>query len=294
VFDSAGKYSGTIGALGNGPGEWRPGPLKWRVGKDDTLYVLHGWYLSVFGPDHVFTRRIPLPSIRTSNVIPLPGGRFFATIDLRTSKEIGFPFHILLSDGALVRSFGPEMRILPPHPDGPSVSRAILNAGPPKIGPNSLVVVTDDGRHVFGIKGYGFEQWSVTGGFVREVVVDAPWSRRPEKIEIDSAIRDGRWRFAYITPIPRATFAGVDLVGRLWFGELKPVPGTRGSVDSAAEYRYAMTILDPVSTRILVRTDVTEYVELIGGTDIALSLRMDAEELPIFTVWRVSVTGLPQ
>jgi hypothetical protein len=55
-----------------------------------------------------------------------------------------------------------------------------------------------------------------------------------------------------------------------------------------------MTILDPVSTRILVRTDVTEYVELIGGTDIALSLRMDAEELPIFTVWRVSVTGLPQ
>jgi hypothetical protein len=90
-YDSAGKYLGTVGRYGQGPGEYTM-TFEAFVGPGDSLYVWGDGRLQLFGPDGSYGR-----TVRTKGITPIgvgPGAD--GTIYARTNPRV--------QDGALVET----------------------------------------------------------------------------------------------------------------------------------------------------------------------------------------------
>jgi len=107
VFDPNGRYVGTIGRKGQGPGEFI---MPWKVvaDADDSVFVWDASLarISVFGPDQRFKRSFAVPPQWLVNSMEfLQDGRLLVAAYGR--KEPG-SLHLLSRSGRVDRSFGPR------------------------------------------------------------------------------------------------------------------------------------------------------------------------------------------
>ncbi|HKI96549.1 MAG TPA: 6-bladed beta-propeller [Gemmatimonadales bacterium] len=104
IYDSTGTFLDTLGALGDGPGEFRtPGQI--IIGPNDTMYVFDRARLEVFDPNRTPVRTINgTPPSLNGDAIRLDDGRF-----VLNAGDIHPPNMLALYDaaGRLIRTFAP-------------------------------------------------------------------------------------------------------------------------------------------------------------------------------------------
>jgi hypothetical protein len=107
VFAPDGRYVGTLGRHGRGPGEFES-PWKIAIDAADSIFV---WdmalaRISVFAPDLSFARTFPVPPQWTVNSLGfLPDGRLLIAA---YARELPGALHMVSRTGRLERSFGPR------------------------------------------------------------------------------------------------------------------------------------------------------------------------------------------
>lgn len=108
VFGPSGRYVGTMGRKGQGPGEFES-PWKVAVDAQDSVFVWDASLarISVFSPDLRFRRSFAVPPQWLVNSLQfLQDGRLLVAAYGR--REPG-PLHLLSRSGRLERSFGPRI-----------------------------------------------------------------------------------------------------------------------------------------------------------------------------------------
>jgi hypothetical protein len=286
VFDPNGKYLTAFGRKGGGPGEFQARIRGMRLIRGDSLIVIAGGEAHLFNPGLRHVRRLGSPpSLATLH--QLPDGRFVGSVDIRTPDKVGWPFALLNKDGSVNRFFGPDV----PLPQRGGIPRGYVeslnNPRPPMVNFASPMVLTRDSRAVLAVVGYGFERWDIFAPTERvRVTIEAPWLARPRRVEIDSVFERGRWTHATITPIPDATFIGIDSDGLLWFVERTPRPGSRGAIGKPAEMDNRFSIIDPETRRVIARDTVGVFHFRVPDSDLSISGTFGDDGFPILTVWR--------
>lgn len=117
IFDAAGNYSGSLGRVGEGPGEFQPPVRVAYVDRGDSLIVgdAGGRRLNVFGPEGEFHRRLRIPGapVRHGGFRRLRNGDFlvnhryrFAGAQDHRSPLLTLPLHRYDSEGERVCEFG--------------------------------------------------------------------------------------------------------------------------------------------------------------------------------------------
>lgn len=106
VFDADGRYVGTLGRRGGGPGEFES-PWKLAVDARDSVFVWDMTHarISVFGPDLMFARSFRVvPRGAVGSLGFLPDGRLL--LAAYATGEAG-TLHLMDREGRVLRSFGP-------------------------------------------------------------------------------------------------------------------------------------------------------------------------------------------
>jgi hypothetical protein len=211
VYDREGKFIGTIGALGHGPGEYE---VVWSmtVGPGDSLFVATDFReLMVFSPDGVLAREVRTDLSDPRFMAVLPDGRLLAVNAMRAPELEHLPIHLLDQNGRRVRSFGHESL----NPPGPIAER--------------LITLGTGGRFWIGeVHNYRFDETDTTGRIFRTFGVTLPDDRvYINRAAIDSAIaatpkvnRTGdimaRPKMMPFRPFLTVGGAHVDSLGRMW------------------------------------------------------------------------------
>ncbi|MFC1561627.1 6-bladed beta-propeller [candidate division KSB1 bacterium] len=111
IFDSNGKYIGTIGERGQGPGEFYY-PFRIKIDKNDNIYIsdIGPPYIHIFRSNWHFKERITAPvrlilnfEILNSGNIVLPFGKAVGSLDPETSNSV---VCITNNDGIIQYEFG--------------------------------------------------------------------------------------------------------------------------------------------------------------------------------------------
>ena len=117
VFDARGGFEGTLGTVGQGPGEYLATNAV-RIAASGNILVFDGGQgrLVVFGQDHVARRTARLPMGPSFGPLVFGDDRVIFAVPGRTPETIGYPFHLIRlgpEDGEVVRSFGSQGEQLP-------------------------------------------------------------------------------------------------------------------------------------------------------------------------------------
>lgn len=184
VFDRAGRFVGTAGRWGEGPGEMES-PWEVAVGRADSVYV---WdvalaRVSVFSPALEFARSFPVPPEWTvGSMDVLPSGELLVVSYAGPGAGM---LHRLDPEGRPLGSFGPR----PPRSEGLAGFESSLLGGTAALG---------GGRIVFSNKS-PYEIWtlSVSGEAQRRCVGAERWATPPadvvETTERGQALRWNRF-----------------------------------------------------------------------------------------------------
>lgn len=246
VFRPDGGYVATVGRKGQGPGEFR-GIADMVVDEGDTLYAfdLMNGTLSVFDPDHEFVRTARLEIPPSVFVEAVGRGRFVFSSWVRTRDRIGYPLHLVNSEGRVEASFGSETGEF--RPDLETMVR-LASAGP--------------GRVWAGVSHrYALELWDAfEGRKLRELRREVDW--------FPPGSPDERWT-ADTPPPPSLGFFAEDGRGWLWVPVSVADPRWRDAVE-VAEDRVHLNVTDPVRYRDMV----LEILDTESGEALA-SLRFD-------------------
>jgi len=112
IFDATGRRVTTVGAPGEGPGEFRRAAHITIDPLTDSIFVTD-WgtsRLSVFSPQRQFVRSFPFPSAHALGV--LRNRHFVAGATISDRASIGLPFHIFQRDGQRTKAIGDPNRPL--------------------------------------------------------------------------------------------------------------------------------------------------------------------------------------
>jgi len=111
IFDATGRRVGTLGAEGEGPGEFRRAAVIAVDPQTDSIFVTD-WgipRLSVFSPQWKFVRSFPFPG--SALVLGVLRNRHLAAMATITDRaSIGLPFHIFQRDGQRTKTIGDPTR----------------------------------------------------------------------------------------------------------------------------------------------------------------------------------------
>lgn len=123
VYADDGSFLGVLGALGDGPEEFRE-PLFVRFGPGDSLYVFDGAQrVLIFSPGRAYARTIMLP-VTPWDAAVLADGRMVVA---SATHDHGLPLLVIGPDGAVIQEIGgsdsasmatPSPRRIVPAPDG--------------------------------------------------------------------------------------------------------------------------------------------------------------------------------
>jgi hypothetical protein len=113
VFSPTGQFVSSIGREGEGPGEFQDLGLL-VLGPADSIWAFEViGSISVLSPKMDYVRRFPFNHY-THDGVPFSDGQWLINADIPTADRIGFPLHIVSSDGDLGRSFGAEVPVREP------------------------------------------------------------------------------------------------------------------------------------------------------------------------------------
>jgi hypothetical protein len=278
VYDLRGKLLRTIGQSGKGPGEFLA-VSQVIVDAADTLVVVDEYSrrISIFDPSGRFVRAVPVRVEKTfgSTSVRLRDGSFVIGGTSFTSDRIGFPLHLVTPDGAQMRSFGAERPVYDPR-NSSAGFRKVTASG-------NLVWATRIDR-------YRIEAWDASKGLMKQAFVSSP-SWFPLR-NTSPGIKWGEVRpFSWVKDI------ATDEAGRLWVvsviarDDWKRTPGAK--YDSARLREYYQTVVDvinPTTSRVVVRTFVPEYTHGFAAPGVLYSHRETSDGDIVYDVWRVALT----
>lgn len=269
-----GRFLGTIGRAGEGPGEFRRiNGLVMAAG--DTLHVFEGvrhTRLAATSGAYLGSANLPFPP---RGRLYVPGyGVVIQYMDVG-GGPVNQPLHLVNAAGEVVRSFGGDGKALPPEQSYVSV-RAM---GAARAG------------HLWSarINEYRIELWRMDGSPALTVIRDAswfrPWTEQPEG--------------APFTRRQRPTVTGVreDAAGRLWVTiivparDWRPRPGPGDSnllrTEIADLYNTIIEVIDVENGRLLARSRYDRFIGGLGGSALVHGSRSDGEGNTVIDVWRL-------
>ena len=281
LFDSTGAFVKAVGREGDGPGEYRM-VSSVVIAAGDTLHLFDGGTLrhTVLSPD--------FDVVRTSTMEVRPGydgvsllsdGALLVQAIHPTAQSVGYPLHLLDSDGKFVRSFGTDDPDVGPQNMYIKTVR-ILNAAP------------KDRVWISRWHEYVVELWGRDAIKYTEIRRAGPWFRD------NSRTWDGK------SP-PTAEMCGVweDPYRRLWI--LVRVPGARWrdvpkvggeeggfSYDPSewtSAYDTMIDVVDLQSGRLLVSEKVDPAAVLFTHDGLMPSYRETDAGYPRIDVWHAAL-----
>jgi hypothetical protein len=283
AFDPQGKQLTTIGRRGQGPGEFQRPLSATRIGRGDTLFAVdNNGQVSVFSPALRFVRRFNLPGSMAA-AYPLASGGWIMSGDVRDPASVGFPFHVLDSDGVVIRSFG--NRSLAPSSRG----RSGAVAGPPRSGARWFVVSFDD-RTLWAATEYRLHATAMAGTGTDTIeVVNVPWLANLPRRIADTVISGSTRRVTnYGTS---AQLAGVDTTGLIWMSAniARADPKISPSEAIAEGYSHLIEVLDPVRGELLSSRPAKRPLMFLPRSNFAVAGYEDADGIVTFEILRMEL-----
>jgi hypothetical protein len=276
VFGPTGAFTSLIGRPGRGPGDLA-GIRHIRIAPHDSLLVLEYDRLSLFGPDGVFARTVPVPA-------GVLGFRFAVQADGRVVLNNYMPKHssfVVL--GPAVRTFGHSI------------------AGRDSDALQFLLAALDSGRFAAVQQNYRYlvQVWDTAGVMRREFRRDPEWFPR-------SSYEERLGRTPRSPPSSRVLGAQADLVRRrLWITAVVPdrnwrvvapevEPGHREVTgwfalkvsDYARAYDTVLEVLDLDTGKVIATQRFDAYVPYLIDAGLLYGPREDPSGMLVLDVWR--------
>jgi hypothetical protein len=267
VFDSSGRFVRTLGRIGDGPGELRvPSSLAIDRGDSITVVDARSSKLSVFEPGGRFAHSLTiLPTATLFAAAFLPSG---SLVGVGGRAGSGTPFHVVGSNGRVIRSFGNAGAALP------------------------SIAAGSDGSIWAAYNWHRIDHFDSTGTLLARYTIDADWfppgngdwtvnpkdppPAETRKISVDES--GLVWVFTYV---PRDD----------WSKAVRPAGGGRGGYEYDAFLAYAtrIEILDPVNRRLLVSQTVPLFItHALVGNFVAAYEETEAG-IPTITITRLTL-----
>ena len=277
VFDARGRYVKTLGAEGQGPGEFRGVGIV-RVSAGDTIHVFDSDNSthSIFSPSLSFLRSHRLDFLPQLEAVALDANRAVVAVPIRTPARVGFPLH-LVDRGRIVRSFGSERGAF--RPDIPYFDdRTIAPAGPGRIWSAHR-------------NRYHIELWSTDGRKLRELRRSVDWFRPHASSGFASPSTP---------PAPLLQQVWQDRAGRLWVRTVVADPNWRRAVQRGGPHGYTVQdydgyrdtvieVIDPQRGRVLASRRFPMMVDLLGEDRLG-TVMTGPDDVPRYVVWRLRLS----
>lgn len=283
VFDAEGEPMGSVGSVGEGPGEYQwPTDVVWGPG--DSLHVFdfrqrrHLVYSSDLA--HERTTRLPLaPHVKGTARLSATDWILNATVESR--DLYGIPLHrIREGEGvSLVRSFGER---------GTPV-RSDVSYGDHRIPAQA----TDSTVWAAHKRAYEIEEWTLTGEFLRSLTREVPEFRYWE----ESSFRPHPDN----PPPPYVTDIRTDEQGLLWVlvavtadewqaGLERDTSGEWRPADRSKYYDTLIDVIDPVGQCLVASRRVKRYIRSFLDDGRVASYRQDELGVPYIGIFQVELS----
>lgn len=286
VYSSSGRFLGTLGRRGEGPGEfqWVQNLL---IVPGDTLYVFDGGNarISVFSPDLALARDVRFPFLLHFMPLALTStGNVVGSGDIKTVERIGYPLHLLDREGTLLRSFGAEEPVY--RRDAPFF--------------NFRAIAASRGGGVWAghFTQYVIELWSGDGALRHRLIRGPSWFEPYVRGVIYPSSEEP----------PNRQFYGLkeDAAGRLWtlvhvpdpryteaLGTPEPGEGGRRYAPILDYQRLRDTVievLDPEQASVIARARIDQYA-INWIDDDELATYRETNGVPYVDIWRVRLVN---
>jgi hypothetical protein len=286
AFDSVGRFLGTMGRRGPGPGEFSTPPSALLIGRADSLYALSGRALSVFSPAFVHARTSGMQSYHLG-AATLPSGEIVWHGPDASAPRDGYSLVLLDAKGTQVRTLRAAVPATPPcrecsqrtlsiSPDRTSIWTAARNR-------YEIEQLSPDGRLLRTVSVRGspwFEPWTAP------VPRDRAGSTRPPS-RLGAAVEDGQgrlWVMGFTAASDWKPDPSFD-VSRRGIGIISPAE----QAYRARSFAMVLEVLDLRSGRLIAsqRFDRDSFAFLGGG--LAWTTREDADGNTLIDIWRLSL-----
>lgn len=307
-YDSTGKFIGTIGRKGRGPGELT-NPSQFLVGLGDSLYLLdYGRRFSVFGPDGKFARerRLQLsPNTGfglTRTLMPLADGRIIVNSSIPSKDYAGIPLFQVNQSGSIDKGFGTmnlasigslSMRVVTAGRD----NKTAWVAEPGNYRLEEIDLVTQETKRVIGVNAPWFDHAPIMtveesrDHFAKTTMVrkNVDVNKRPERMEhapmtfLRDMQLDERGRMWLVWQVPAA---GWDTV-TLKYPHLEEMAISNELNDRL--WSSVVDVLDVERGALVARRRFPFHAHLAAPEFIAHSY-FDESGIPKVEVWQMRVT----
>lgn len=284
TFDSAGRFSGSIGRLGDGPGEFRAISAVLPTGTDTFVLIDNAHRrASVMKRDIGLVRSYSIPGgVFPAGGAMLTSGRLLLNANVAERSTVGLPLHVVSSQGTLLRSFG-------------SVEGYYL--APDLLGASRQMAVVDS-EYVWTARRspYVLELWSVKSGErVRGYSPQRQWWQPDENTGLLSPEHTppSRVQGIYYDPSVPALVVAINVAGSNWRSALVRQEEREGTYwlprDWGAVHNTIIEAIDPRSGALLGSRRIPAYVRGVASTGYVFSYRQDDIEVDRMDLWRVTL-----
>lgn len=286
VLDSSANLVRTLGARGEGPGEFTYVAQLYPKGDSVVVGDLRG-AAALFDHDGRFVRALASSINVIGQVVLLSGDTLLVPMSIMNEERFGLPLHLMAPNGDTVRSFGAEDRSY-----NPRLTVAAYRIVAPQ---------TDSTFWVARIDKYQIERWHINGQLLQELTLERPWftprtedwdgsqsERPPSRIKQIHQDRDGH----LLVLLERAR---AD-----WQPEMGAVKGREGSGPNSLPgqmryFEHLIEVLDPTNGTLLTTLSGGDtYLMNFVDDDRLVGIQPgpDGEEWP--AIYRVTHAAIPQ
>lgn len=267
VFDSSGRFIARIGALGEGPGEYRQPNLVVPAGDSVWIFDLGTRRINVLDAELVWRRSQPAPGIVMSASL-LPGNLLLVNWPFPVGDSNRRYFQRYDAGGQFARAYE--------EPDPPCAPELCVWTG-------TFVFRADDAGNVWAARLLGelsLSRYDSSGRLLRRLDLEAPWFPPHEP--------GGAF--------PREMMTGVatDDDGHLWLAAMTPDPNApdtvRGSPGDGARLDGVLEVRDTLDGRRIATRRFDDGALLLPlGRNLVASVGTDADGWARVEIWRVEL-----
>ena len=271
VYDASGRFRRQIGAVGEGPGEFRRGELL-ALGGSDSIFVIDRQLgrRSDFRPDFTFARSaLMLP--RADAAVRLRTGDWVLNAAVNDRDRAGRSFHLFGPEGAYQRSFGISSGRIDPNPD---LSKKVRRMWPARDGGFWSVPWTHK---------YVIEHWTASGTRTQSIEPASAWFQPYESIgEVRTSPTQAP--FGRVTALFEDEAGLVWIVGHAadakWGAGLGPAQRAEGGtyfpiVDRSKTFDGIVEVFDPRSGTLLARRRVPDPLDFVLRSGVVAGIVED-------------------
>jgi hypothetical protein len=276
VIDRNGRFVKALGRLGAGPGELFEDAGPFRVGANDTLFVLNR-RIDVFSPTRRYVRSVRAVRETIEDFLPLPDG-FIVTTPAPRPDGTYAPFHITTSTGAVVRSFG----------------SIIMN--PREGGMDGRFALAASSTGTFWAAPYmqhRFERWTTDGKSILVIDTIPPWyayvpvnkiARHRSLVRAFREVNGQLWVMSSV-PVPNADDILREATGRSAVLE----EGRRSRVPLERLSTTMLEVYDVASGKLIAELPVSAYGVTFLDDHHFATYGLNSVDLPQLQIWEMKL-----